>query len=118
MRPAIKKVYQLTKEIDELLTNAKKSNNREDLIESINRLIEQREQYIQQVIPPYTENEKVTGQAIVKLNERISEAMTQLQKDIQLEIKQMKKTKQSSESYINPYKNIRMVDGMYLDQKK
>lgn len=118
MRPSIEKVYHLTTRIDELLTNNKVVTNRETLIESINELIDQREQYIKQVTPPYTKKEREVGQTIVELNERISEAMTQLQKSIQLEIKQMKKTKQSSESYINPYKDVRMVDGMYLDQKK
>ena len=118
MRPAIKKVYHLTKKIDELLVEDKGANDRETLIESINELIDQREPYIKQVTPPYTEGEKEVGQTIVELNKRISKALAQLQRDIQLEIKQMKKTKQSSESYMNPYKNIRMVDGMYLDQKK
>lgn len=118
MKNELEKITTLTEELLALLNDDQSLTSREQTILRMNELIEQREKYIRQLSAPYTETEKLLGQTVVEMNKKITEKMLQLQNDLKADIQQMKKSKQSTQSYVNPYKDIRTVDGMYLDQKK
>ncbi|WP_163970543.1 flagellar protein FliT [Oceanobacillus halotolerans] len=117
MNPAITQLYDITKELDKVL-NTSTSKNREEIITEVNRLIEERAVYLDELNPPFTEEEKTTGNQIVDLNENIKQKMDTLFADLKQEMKQMKQQKKSNQSYTNPYKHVQTMDGMFYDRKK
>lgn len=114
----IEVLYQVTKELESVVNQEITPENRGQVIEKINQLVEQRGQYIQNVTPPYTAAEKETGKDLIHLNERIQVKLDQLFEGLKKEMKQIQKQKKSTQSYTNPYKNVETSDGMFMDQKK
>src|SRR5690625_4308103 len=113
MNNELKKINQLTHELLELCNKKHLMKNRAQFIEKMNEIIEQRENYNQTLAPPYTDEEIEIGQQVVKMNELITKHMLQVQKALKKEMQQMNKSKQSTQSYVNPYKDVRTIDGMF-----
>ncbi|MFD1038876.1 flagellar protein FliT [Virgibacillus byunsanensis] len=114
----LSRLYNITVQLDKILNQTISSKNREEIITTVNQLIEQRGDYLNQVTPPLTADEKIIGKEVVVLNEKIEEQMNDLFDSLKQEMKQMKKQKKSNQSYINPYKSVQAMDGMFLDNKK
>src|SRR5690625_600225 len=118
MNQDLEKITQLTEQLLKLFQEGSSTKKRDQLIAQMNQLIEQRESYIQRLNPPYSAEEIEKGQHIVEMNKRLAKKMLSFQNELKKEMQQMKKSKQSTEGYVNPYKDVRSIDGMFLDQKK
>jgi|SRR5690625_3933302 len=118
MKNELNKIMNITEQLLNLLQTEPTAKEREQVIHQLNELLEQRDQYIKQLSPPYTAEEEKLGQQIVKMNEQITKKMLSIQNQLKREMKQMKRSKQSAEVYVNPYRDVRSIDGMFLDQKK
>lgn len=114
----VQKLYELTEELRGLLSSEITDDNRAEIIEKTNELVEKREAYISALHPPYTEVEKALGEKLIPLNTEIQEKMQRLYDTLKLEIKNVKKRKKSNRSYINPYASTQNTDGMFMDSKK
>lgn len=113
----LEKVYEITFELKELLDQDITPKNREEIINKLNQLIEARGKWMDQLQPPYTEAEKELGEKIYSLNIGIQNKMQQLFTDLKLEMRQVRKQKKTNESYTNPYKNVHVSDGTFMDSK-
>ncbi|MBP1971163.1 flagellar protein FliT [Virgibacillus natechei] len=111
-------LYEITLNLKHVLDKEITAKNREEVIEKVNQLVEKRSQYIEELVPPYTEEEKQLGQQLVQLNEAIQVEMNHLFSQLKTEMKQVKKQKKSNRTYTNPYKSIQAMDGMFMDSKK
>ncbi len=118
MMEKLEKVYQLTVELEKLLADPISAKEREEVIQKLNDLIEERGKWMEEISPPYTEEERRLGEKIYKMNIGIEEKMQQLFSEIKMEMAQMKKQKKSQQSYTNPYKDLSVSDGTFLDRKK
>lgn len=114
----LKKVYQITIEINKLLEGQDTTIERQQMIEQISSLIEKRGEYLQFIQPPYTESEKTIGREIVQLNKKMEAKMNALFTELKQEMQQMKQQRKSTQSYINPYRDVQTMDGMFMDKKK
>lgn len=117
MMKTLEKVYEITVELKELLDQDITSKNREETITRLNELIEARGKWMEQLKPPYGDEEKVLGEKIYTLNSIIQAKMQQLFTDLKLEMRQVQKQKKTKEFYTNPYKNVHVSDGTFLDSK-
>jgi len=113
----LQELYQITKKLEKLFEQTITSKNRESIIEEISYLIDQRGKYMDQLTPPYTETEKKLGKEIVHLNRTIEKEMNKIFRDLKREMQQMKIQKKSNQSYMNPFKSVQALDGMYMDSK-
>ena len=95
-------LYNVTKEFDQVLQQPVDSKNRAEIIKKVNELINQRGDYIKDIIPPYMEEEKQLGSEIVTLNNQIEKQMKLIFNHLKHEMKQTKKQKSTNESYVNP----------------
>ncbi|MDY0393230.1 flagellar protein FliT [Virgibacillus halophilus] len=111
-------LYQQTENIEKLLTSRISSANRQEIIDQLNVLIEKRSELTFSMKPPYTEEEMNIGKQVLSMNEAIEKKMEQLFADLKMEMKQIQQQKKSNQSYINPYKHVQTMDGMYMDKKK
>lgn len=114
----LQKIYDVTKQLEEVLHEKVNAKDRDTVIEQVNHLVEQRGELLNEITPPYTEEEKKLGKELVTLNEQIQVKMNTLFDDLKLEMKQVKKQKKSNRTYVNPYENVKSLDGIYLDSKK
>lgn|SRR5690625_5111790 len=113
----LKDLYQITKELSGVFDQQITSINRDDLIGKINKLIEQRSQYIVRLKPPYSEAEKIIGKEIVEMNKEIVKEMNELFSHMKKEMQHIRKQKKSNQSYVYPFKNVQSMDGMFMDSK-
>lgn len=110
-------VYQLTKELYNLLLG-QGTNEREVLIEEVNRLMDERENVMKQLQPPYNKEEMVLGQDILKMNEQIEHALNKLFTELKRDMSLVKKRKATTKKYMNPYGDLPTAEGVYLDFKE
>lgn len=106
---------------NELLNLLKKENSnaeeRTNVITKVNELLERRGEIIQKIKPPYSDEEEQIGIKIIELDKEIRAKMDSIYNAIQHDLKQLKQKRDSNITYMNPYKNMKTVDGMYLDDK-
>lgn len=114
----LKVLHEVTLQLKEVLDQDITTKNREQTIEQVNQLVEERGKYMDELIPPYTEAEKQLGHDLIFLNGEIEKKMHVLFDDLKTEMKQVKKRKKSNRTYTNPYENVKTMDGMYMDSKK
>ncbi|HLR52080.1 MAG TPA: flagellar protein FliT [Candidatus Avamphibacillus sp.] len=114
----LEKLYKVTKQMEKVVNQEITAENREQVIQTINQLVEQRGMYMKDIIPPYTEAEKAMGEKLIILNKQIQEQLDLLFENLKKEMRQVKKQKKSNQSYINPYQKVQTMDGMFMDQKK
>ncbi|MFZ3576912.1 flagellar protein FliT [Virgibacillus sp. DJP39] len=115
---SLEELYEITIELENVLKQTVSSKNRESVIEKINFLIEKRGSLMNSIKPPFTEDEKLMGRKLVNMNEVIQTEMTEVLSNLKTEMKQIKKQKKSNQNYVNPYKNVKTMDGMFMDSKK
>lgn len=113
----LEEVYEMTLKLNTILTNVT-AENRESLIQEINELIDKREQALKLVKSPYTLDEKVIGQKLLSLNKTVQKQLDQVFTKLKQEMEQMQQQKKSNRSYINPYGEIKTIDGVYIDSKQ
>lgn len=118
VRDELKKLLTLTEQIQGVLKEKVTGKNRDEVIEQVEKFIEEREQLLQRIKAPYTDEEKKIGQHIVTVNKTIDQKMAEIFQLLKDEIKQMNRHKKSNPSYENPYQSLQTMDGMFLDEKK
>lgn len=114
----LEKLYEVTMELKDLLDQPISSKNREDIIKQITVLIDQRGEQMEKISPPFSTEENEYGKKIIVLNQHIQSKMNQLFAELKQEMKNVKKQKKSKQTYSNPYKDVQLMDGMFLDSKQ
>ncbi|CAH0237460.1 hypothetical protein SRABI96_02839 [Peribacillus sp. Bi96] len=89
---------------------------RDDKIERIIQLIDQRDELLSQIKPPFTGEEQQLGRATMLLNQQVDRLLMLQKQEIQRDIQEINKKKQSSNKYTNPYENL-TIDGMFYDKR-
>lgn len=111
-------LYTITEKILTTLKGDFQTNDeRMKVIGEVNGLLEDREEVLKTILPPYTDNEKVIGRKIVDLDQEIQEKMEVLYLTVRDDLKYLKQKKDSNLSYMNPYGKMETIDGMYMDNK-
>jgi flagellar protein FliT len=112
----IQQLLELTKQLLHVLQTME-GKDRDDLIQLIHRLLDERQALLPSIQPPYSEEDLRIGKEVVQLNKQIEPLLAHLQMDIQKDINRFEKRKISVEKYRNPYESLQF-DGMYYDKRK
>jgi flagellar protein FliT len=113
----VSELFTVTKELHELLYQSISKEQRDETIEAIQRLLDERDSLIGQLQPPYSEEEQELGMQMVSLNEAIAEKLQQLKQQIQQDLKAIKQKKMANQNYMNSYQSLE-IDGMFYDKKR
>jgi flagellar protein FliT len=114
----VQPVFEITEKMEQILRENIPSNNRQHIVEEIDALLIQREKYMENISEPYTNEELELGKKLLPINQYIQQKMNLLFTELKIEMKQMKKQKNSNRKYTNPYENVQTVDGMFMDKRK
>lgn len=110
----VERLYALTAELIERL---EQGSDRDEKIGWIDKALEEREQLLQKLKPPYSEDEKALGKKLLDLNVCMSQLLQKEKALIQKDIKGLSIKKESNNKYVNPYQSM-ATDGMFYDKRK
>ncbi|USK69958.1 flagellar protein FliT [Peribacillus asahii] len=111
---ALQDFYELTQQLIVLLKHEK--SERAVQIEKIQQLLDQREELLNSIQPPFSEQEQELGKQLVALNKQV-EHLLQIEKlDIMKDMKQLQVQKKSNQKYTNPYESL-AIDGIFYDKR-
>jgi flagellar protein FliT len=113
----IKGVYVTTTEMIRYLEE-KKEEDREKRIAEINRLLEKRQQFLDQIEKPLSGGEQALAKQTMQLNEKLDALLQKEKQHIQMDINQLKVTKKTNRQYINPYASLQNTGGSFFDKRK
>ncbi|UFT98539.1 hypothetical protein KO561_15245 [Radiobacillus kanasensis] len=108
----------LTKTLHEAVSKSVNGDQREGLIGTITELIDKREVIIQNVKPPFTNEESKMGKKLVEIDKEIEAKLQSIFYQVKSDISTLKEKKKSNTKYTNPYKQLSNHDGMFMDHRK
>ena len=107
----------LHQHLSEMPQNA---DERDTYIDRINELLNDRGHVINHI--ETTNPNMIKGhqleQHLIELDKGIREQLQKVMNLVKADMKQIQDTKKSEQQYMNPYAEVRVMDGMYYDRKK
>lgn len=116
IRPALETWRKVTDRLL-LVTNEVADETRDEAIETIDKLLDVRDQLQPDISAPYTPEEEVFGKELVELEKVVQAKLTAFNKQIRLDIANAQLRKGTVKNYVNPYGNIAQ-DGTMYDEKQ
>ena len=113
----LKKFIVVTEEIITCATNVKQETRDQD-IAKINELLDQLEDILAKIIPPFSKDELNLCEQLPAMNKRLEDAMTALQAMIQKDLQEVGTKKSTFMKYVNPYEATQTHDGAFYDKRK
>ena len=113
----VQQIYDLTVSLYTFLNeNGHKKEDRDQLIEEVEKVLAERKALLSQMKPPYSEDDRKLGAEIAVYDEKIQilfkETLNGIQKDMNL----LKQKKVQSKKYENPY-SASSTDGVFFDKR-
>ena len=112
---AIQAFQNVTMELIETLQQ--EEHDRDERIKKIQSLLNQREELLKLIQPPFSPQEKELGKQLIKLDQQVKQLMGKQKIDIMQDLKSARMKKQSNQKYTNPYESMG-VDGIFFDKQK
>lgn len=112
-------LLQVSAQIYRHLTNIPETDNRDEYIEKINSMLDERGQLIEQMNNDgfkIDQNNK-SHIMLIELDKGIKERLTKVMKSIQDDLKTLQIAKKNEKQYTDPYSGIQVMDGRYYDKK-
>lgn len=89
---------------------------RDDTIEKISNLLDERDRLQADIAPPFTQAEDELGQSLIQLEKQVVQALERYKQTIRSSITATQSKKEHVKSYVNPYANVSR-DGTFYDTK-
>ncbi|OJH18147.1 hypothetical protein BLX88_14820 [Bacillus obstructivus] len=112
----IQECYMMTKEFVETLQYTV-NHDRDTRIQKVEDFLEKREQLLDSIKPPFSDEDKLLGERLVLLGKKFEVLLINLKLEIQRDMNGLNKQKKSMNQYINPYANFQS-DGFFYDKRK
>lgn len=110
---ALQTFYDKTVKLIELL---QQEMERDEQIEQIERLLNEREMAMNHIKPPFSSEQQELGKQLVQLDKQIVPLLKKFKLDIQKDMKQVAIKKESNNKYVNPY-DFGAIDGIFYDKR-
>ncbi|QHS23279.1 flagellar protein FliT [Virgibacillus sp. MSP4-1] len=114
---AVKELHTITTDFYKYLYQQELDRDQESLMESLTEFLNKRETFMNQIKPPYTDEEKKLGKEIVRMDREIEDSFQEQFTQLKGSMKQIQSQKRNNQKYINPYQNVSTVDGMFFDKR-
>ena len=115
---SVLEIYRITEQLFKLVEKSVNSDSRDDLIEKLTSLLEERELIIKGNIRPKDDQEQQLSEQIIIWNKTIEVRLTQLKSQIQQDIMNLNKAKVTNRQYADPYQDVSVSDGMFYDKRR
>ncbi|MEQ6377590.1 hypothetical protein RZN22_05605 [Bacillaceae bacterium S4-13-58] len=115
---SVKELHRVTCKLRELITNATSKNEREKVISDISSLIEQRGPLLEGLPSSFEGEDRELMEQIILWDKETKPKLEEIFSEIKGDIRNLQRSKQSNKKYTNPYNQVSVSDGMFLDKKK
>lgn len=112
---ALDTFHEVTKQLIGLLQQEKP--DRDEQIEKLHGLLDEREELLKFIQPPFSPVEQQLGHRLVALNQQVDQLLAKQKVDIQHDLKQLYVQKETNHKYTHPYDSL-AVDGVFYDKRK
>lgn len=112
----LKEYFRITAELIHLLDDSNKID-RDKKLEIIEEKLNEREEFMKAIKPPFSDEDQVLGKQSVLLDEKLTALLEKEKNGIQQDLANTKKKKKVQSGYINPYASLQ-TDGYFYDKKK
>ena len=110
------KLYELTEQLYQCVENPPKKEEREDYIEKLTQLIEERGLLIENIDRNPSENEKLLLKKSIDRNEQMGPRLQSELNSVKRDMLNLKQKKETGRRYENPYAH-EPVDGAFIDKR-
>lgn len=114
---ALSDMLRLTKQLHQLFSENNSVADRDQLIQSVHALLDQRATVMPNIQPPETPDEQRQMKVLMDLDEQIKQDMNNFLQTVKQGIHSNKLQRKSNHSYTNPYQHIQVADGQFVDRK-
>ncbi|KZE97400.1 hypothetical protein AVP43_00654 [Geobacillus stearothermophilus] len=111
-------VWRATKELLEATALPWPSEEREERLAAVDRLLREREELLRKLRPPYSEEEQRLGREIVAWNREIEARLRQVRDEIGSDLRITEAKRQANARYVHPYEQPLSFDGMFYDKRR
>lgn len=112
----VTEIHQQTLELYRYIQSQEKVENRDIFVDKVTAKIEKRQNLMNRMNPPYSDEEKVLGQEITSLDEEINQHLSFVLSAIKRDIGLLNKSRMTRNKYDSPYENV-YRDGTFLDKR-
>lgn len=112
----VKPVFECTVKLLKLLENEAEAD-RDDKIKQINDYLEKRQIAMNELVPPYSDQEMELGVQLVELNKTLTLLLEREKSAILDDLKTVIAKKKSNVKYTNPYESL-LTGGVFYDKRK
>lgn len=114
-----KQLLQVSAKLYQHLTSLPKEEERDEYIEKINVLLDERGILVEEMANKGFKINPVnkSHQMLVELDKGIRERLNNVMKVVQSDLKDLQNAKKNEKQYLNPYSSIQVMDGRYYDKK-
>jgi flagellar protein FliT len=114
---AVEQLHDMTSRIYQKVKQPSQGKDREQLITEITSFLDEREELLRKVKPPYSEEELKLGKELVQMDQDIQASLQSLMTNLKSTMRQLQNQKKNNTKYRNPYQNVGTSDGMFFDKK-
>lgn len=111
-------VWRVTKELLEATALPWPSEDREERLRTVDRLLQERQELLWKLRPPYSEEEQRLGREIVAWNREIEARLRQVRDEIGSDLRITEAKRQANARYVHPYEQPLSFDGMFYDERR
>lgn len=119
MNEQLQQLLQLSAKLYEHLNNVPNGEERESYIEKINVLLDERGVIIEALAEAgfkYDPSQKMHS-TLAELDKGINARLNKVLVNVKNDLKNLQKSKKNESQYMNPYAQVRTMDGTYYDKK-
>lgn len=113
-------LLQVSAKLFQLLETVPKSEQRDEFLVEVDRLLEQRGKVLEALRDENVQfsKENKVHNMLIDLDKGIQERLELVMQAVKTDMKHLQTAKQKEQQYINPYSSVRVMDGKYYDKKK
>ncbi|BAD77397.1 flagellar protein [Geobacillus kaustophilus HTA426] len=111
-------VWLVTKELLEATALPWPSEEREERLAAVDRLLLEREELLRKLRPPYSEEEQELGREIIVWNQEIEARLLRVCEEIRRDLRMTGAKRQANARYVHPYEQPLSFDGMFYDKRR
>ncbi|QTD41194.1 flagellar protein FliT [Sporosarcina sp. Te-1] len=100
-----------------LATAQLEEDKRDAVIETVERLLNERDVLQKEILPPFTSEEEAVGRGLVDLEKQVLQSLSLYSKRIRADISATQSKKEHMKNYVNPYGKVAR-DGTFYDTKQ
>ena len=116
----LQQLLQISAQLFKTLEIVPKGEERSELIDKVNAMLDQRGIFIEQLkeVGFQLDSSNKSHVLLAQLDEGIRKRLDVLFRTVKQDMKDIQNSKKNEKQYMNPYANVRVMDGMYYDRKK